>query len=405
MHFKALSDQVSPPSKTVWYFGLLAIGRKVVLPFFRRSYDIHVEKFEGKVPEPCFMVFNHSSRRDFFVTLDGFPYYGRYIMIDSFLRGPMLRFVLPVISDFIFRRRGKSADKVVASALFTINRGINVYLSPEGTTSQNGVTASIRKRTGTMIRESGAGLVTYRIWGSYFVKPTWANHRAKGPTFGKVVNTYTKEQLNAMTPEQINEVIAKDLYFNNYEWIKQARIPYDRENRAECMERVLYTCPKCKKIHTMKSEKDRFFCTDCGYSVDVDEYGLYVGDEVIFDNLYDWDIWQIDLLKSQRQEWIDNPDMVIAFEDDMYFNEEHGDEVTRIEESVRLEMTSHHVRIIGKKNDITVPLDEMYSIFPTSLDTIGITCDGHYYILKAKMPICNRRFRAVHKILKGEEVL
>ena len=405
MHFGALSDKVSPPSKTVWYVGLIAIARKVVLPFFTRSYDIHTEKYDSKIEEPCVMLYNHCSRRDFFVTVDGFRHYGRYILVDSFLRGPMLRFILPVLSDFIFRRRGEVADNVVGSAMATFKRGINVYLSPEGTTSQNGTTASIRKRTGKMISDAGVAMVTYKISGSYFIKPTWANYRAKGPIFGEVVNVYSSDEVKAMTVDEINETIARDIHINSYEWVKKRRIPYDRKNRAERMERVIYTCPKCKKVHTMRSMKDTFFCTECGYSVDVDEYGLYVGDEVIFDNMYDWDIWQINLLKSQRQDWIDNPNKVIATEYNLMLKEEIGDEMSLIEDGVILSISASKVMIKGRETDIMIPTDDVHSFFPSSLDTIGLTAPGKYYVMKAKIPICNRRFRVILKILRGEEIL
>lgn len=52
----------------------------------------------------------------------------------------------------------------------------------------------------------------------------------------------------------------------------------------------------------MKSEGNRFFCTDCGYSVEYNEYGFFEGENVVYDSVTDWDKWQSEALIAHAAE-------------------------------------------------------------------------------------------------------
>ena len=55
---------------------------------------------------------------------------------------------------------------------------------------------------------------------------------------------------------------------------------------------MLFQCPKCGRLMTMKSEGDSIFCTECGYTVTMNSEGFFEGESVIFDSFDQWDDWQ-----------------------------------------------------------------------------------------------------------------
>lgn len=392
-----------PPSFTLWHKFFFWFARHVALKHFKKKLDLHTEPCTKEMDLPCFAVYNHVSDYDFFATADMFRPYCRYVASDAIIRGNK-RFIVPITCDFIYRRKGERADEVVESAMITIDRGISVALAAEGEESPNGETMAVRAKTGKMIKDAGCGLVTMRLTGGYFIKPSWSRNDAKGPSYGEVIGIYTKEQVAAMSVEEINETIYHDIYVNHYRWNKIERHVYERECRAEWMERTLYICPKCKKVCSMKSEVNDLFCTDCGYRVSVDECGFFVGgDDMVFDNLYDWEIWQRELLRSKRPEWLANPDEVITSADHLLLKVTKNDKKVIIDDDVHVEMTARKLTVTGKNIELVMPMDDIVSIVKAWSDDVAISYNGTYYILETPNHVGTRRYRTIFKILKGQD--
>ncbi len=228
---------------------------------------------------------------------------GEHLFRKRWLRMIANFFVKPII-----RRKGVPATEVVGVIKQTLAEGANVWMSPEGVRSINGETAFISPVTGKLVKESGAGLVTYRIHGGYLRSPRWAAVKRKGPMYGEFVAEYTKEQLAGMSVDEINEAIRCDLYVNAFNDQKVRPAVYRGERLAENLETVLYVCPHCKRMAKLQSRDDIFSC-DCGFSVRYTEYGLFenAGEYAMpFDNIADWDKWQRGYLQDQIPKLLQN---------------------------------------------------------------------------------------------------
>ena len=396
---------VSPPRHVLWYKTFLCIGRAILLPPVKLFLRIKTKKDKGEKELPCILVYNHFSNYDYITSVDVFRPYARYIISDAMLRSKFNAIVFPIATDFIYRRKGDKADDAVKSVEATIKAGVCVGLSPEGGVSGNGTTESIRPRTGQMVKDCDCALITMTMHGSYFIYPNWSHYKAKGPMFCEIVGRYTREQIRSMTVDEINEAMARDLYVNHYEWNREKRIPYRRKHRAEWMEKVAGVCPKCKAMDTMHSDKDDFYCENCGYKLTVDEYGFFQGEDVVFDNLYDWDMWQREYLSSQRQKWLDNPDEMITYNDHLRLSVLKDNFPVVLDEDVRIEMTAREIRVIGEKENMTFPLDEVDGITGAIANGFGITYKNEYYQFKAtQRPLWNMKQRYIRKVLRGEPI-
>jgi hypothetical protein len=112
---------------------------------------------------------------------------------------------------------------------------------------------------------------------------------------GRVVGRYPAAELKSMTVEQILSLIERDVYENAYDrqLIRPAR--YRGKNLAEHIELVLYLCPGCKKIGTIRSKGGGFSC-GCGLSGVFKETGFLEGDKLPFPTILEWDRWQTEEL-------------------------------------------------------------------------------------------------------------
>ncbi|MBQ1983192.1 MAG: hypothetical protein II232_01020, partial [Spirochaetaceae bacterium] len=63
------------------------------------------------------------------------------------------------------------------------------------------------------------------------------------------------------------------------------------------MEHAFCICPKCKKIDSLSSIKDKVFCTSCDFSATIDKFG-YFDESCKFKTVAQWDDFQQEELKS-----------------------------------------------------------------------------------------------------------
>lgn len=145
-------------------------------------------------------------------------------------------------------------------------------------------------RTGQLVKDSGAGLITFRTVGGYFKDPRWAKHSRRGRMRGSVVREYMPEELQRMSVDEINEAIRRDIYINAYEQQKKDPHKYKGARSQRTSKRFFIFAPSVtpwvKHIRTTMSFRVNaaIRCT----STNMD----FEGDSLVFDNVLDWDKWQ-----------------------------------------------------------------------------------------------------------------
>lgn len=355
----------------------------------------------------CFLLIsNHTTMLDPIYLAIAFREYLRFVSSDHLLRlgawGKFIRFCVAPIP----KRRGGDSAGTVEMILDSLRCGVNVCLFAEGFCSINGETGFIPPRTGKLVKDSGAGLVTYRFSGGYFQDPRWARRTRRGPLHGAVVREYAPEQLREMTAEEVNDALRRDLYIDAYAEQRRAPQKYRGRRLAEDLETVLYICPKCRSIGTLHSRNDIFSCS-CGYQMRLNEYGFFEGADLVFDNVLAWDKWQKRYMLENAEKWKSCEGVLTSDEEQIFYSIGSGGKKEVFSEHCRAELYRDRLVLTDEKQgkEKTVFLGDISKMSLGGEMKVSFTADGVYYELKSHIRRSGVKYFAFWRILTRKEYL
>lgn len=363
------------------------IGRPVcyLLSRMKFNYRCPVYDMEG----PLLVVSNHVTDWDPLMVGSAFKNHMYFVGSEHIMRQGFLSRLLEYFQPLITRQKGGSAASTVKNMLSEIKQGHSVALFPEGNRTWDGVTREFPRATGKLARTSGATLVTFRLKGGYFSSPRWAGSDIhKGEMYGDIVNVYTPEQLKEMTVEQVNSAIAADIHEDAYATQRKHKIRFRSEQCAEGLESLLFICPKCGKMHRMRSYDNKFFCGACGNELRFGSSGFFSGDGTVFNNVYDWRVWQSEKIRSLCES---------ADEESPIFQDE-GFGLWRVESGKSAEyLGGGYLRLykdhLELPTGICVPIEELVGISIRGQSELHIgTVNGSNFELKSEELRCTEKY-------------
>lgn len=273
----------------------------------------------GLAPDqPALILANHVTSLDpfylstgiarpvFYVASDHIFRLGLASRIISFLVAP-----IPIVKSRIDLR----TIRTIRTIKSIIDQAGLVGLFPEGNRSFNGLTGRILPATGKLVRQLRSPLLLYKIHGGYLSSPRWGRHRRRGVIRCELAMMLTADELAAMSPDAINELIQSGIDVDAFADQKSSPVRFKGRRLAEYLERALFICPKCEGLSTLSSKENLFFCS-CGLTVRYNHFGLFdpaddwsktrQSDGLFFDNTGSWDLWQ----RQKLIEMLDRPEIV-----------------------------------------------------------------------------------------------
>lgn len=267
-----------------------SILRPLVYPYLKIKFGYTYEKAKD-LPETYIVLSNHTTDYDPIFVAMSFPKFMHFIASEHVARWKFLSTLINFAFAPIWRYKGSVAASTVIDVFKKVKDKKNVALFAEGARTWDGITGPILPSTGKMVKKARCGLVTYKIIGGYFASPRWSqSNTRKGYVHGAPVHVYTQEQLEAMTVDEINEAINRDLYEDAY--ARQLKEPkkYTGKDLAKYMENLLFICPKCGKIDTIQTHDNIVTCSACDLSFKYNEYGML--EESTFQTVKELADWQ-----------------------------------------------------------------------------------------------------------------
>lgn len=235
--------------------------------FVAKKYNVKYNfKCDPKTEKgPHILISNHASRADYIFT--GVPLLpNRYNYVagyNEFYRSH-LSLVFGLLK--VIPKKNFSPDHYTIKEVSRVlkNNG-RIVIFPEGMNSISGANQPVAIGTGKFIKHFRLPVYFSVIKGGYLTSPKYNLKDRVGTIEVDFDRMFTPEEIDALSPEQIEDIVNKSLYHDDYKWNKEKGYTFDiGDNGAENLENLLYICPKCKKEHTMKSEGNKFYCTACG---------------------------------------------------------------------------------------------------------------------------------------------
>ena len=360
------------------------------------SYD------KCKIKSKTFLCLaNHTMDMDPLLMVIGTHRHMRYVASANILRG-FSGSIIKFLVDPIPRHKGASADDTVELIKQNLQAGISVGMFPEGNRTWNGESGFISKRTAKLAKESGAALVTYRITGGYMRNPRWAAKARFGKTHGALVNEYTPEMLGAMSVDEIYDAINRDLYVNAYEEQRKNPLPYRSKIPAECIESVLYCCPKCGAFSSIDSKGDQFACR-CGLAGTVDKFGFLHGKDLPYDNVLDWDKAQKEYIRKNAEKFKADTEPLSLDPQATVVIKENGESRT-IAENAAVFIYGDRIRIRDISGaDESFALADITKLSAFRNTRVFFTCGERYVELHFARPVSGLKYYALWRVLTGKE--
>ncbi|NLN82066.1 MAG: 1-acyl-sn-glycerol-3-phosphate acyltransferase [Clostridiales bacterium] len=286
-------DMRRHPLKTSWY--LKPLKKLLCAPAIWKykpviSYENGVENLKG----PFLMLCNHNSFLDFKIasTLLGKNDANYVVAIDGFIgREWLLRRV-----GCICKRKFTNDVNLIKNLKRVIDMGNVAVIYPEARYSLCGTPAVLPRSLGKLAKLLDVPVVTLICHGHHVNSPFWNSAYERGvcPTEATFKQLLTKEQVETLDVDTINQYIVDEFQYDDFAWQKRRGIRICDEKRAEGLHRVLYKCPNCLSERHMTSSGSRIACTACGKEWEMTEYGELraVTGDTEYSHIPDWYEWE-----------------------------------------------------------------------------------------------------------------
>lgn len=257
------------------------------------------KKESGGMNPPCLVLSNHCSDLDpLWITLC-FPFPIFWVASDHIFRKGLVSRLLRWLVSPIPKLKTQNDVHTVRDILSALRSGASVGIFPEGERSWSGETEEISPAIGKLVRRLNVPLVLCRIHGGYASHPRWGDSMRRGPVEVRLARILTPEQMGEMSVDELNEMIKKELHITAEEDQRELKGKYPCKNPAQSLETLLFACPACRRLGTLRSKGDRVFC-DCGLSLRYGKDASLLGGP--FRTLLHWDRWQKGLLRERLME-------------------------------------------------------------------------------------------------------
>lgn len=235
--------------------------------FMAPKYNIHYTFRADPRQEKgaFFFISNHASRLDYiFAGVPLLPQKMNFVAGYNEFHRSHLALVFRLLR--VIPKKNFTPDLYAAKEINRIIKsGGGVCLFPEGMSSISGANQPVAVGTGKLIKHYGIPVYYSVIRGGYLTSPKYNLKDRCGRVEVEFDRLFTPQELESLTPEEIETAINRAIYHDDYAWNKEKGYRYDiGDTGAEDLEDLLFWCPKCGRQHTMATKGNSIFCTACG---------------------------------------------------------------------------------------------------------------------------------------------
>lgn len=267
-------------------------------PFLKVKYNFKVKKVKC-FEEGSIILCNHVTTMDpFFVgNLFDKPVY--YMASKDIFDKPFVGKLIKFLVNPIPKEKGNKGDlQAIKSCLRVAKENGNICIFPEGNRTLSGELGNIDISIVKLVKALKKPLILLNIEGGYGSDPRWSNKTRKGKLDIKIKKIYQYDEIKDIDNEELYKIIIENLTVNEF----NSNVNFKGDNRANYLERVLYICPVCKKLHTIYTDGNFIYCKECGLKILYSEdLSLQTDNELFkFKYINEWYHYQLDWVKKQE---------------------------------------------------------------------------------------------------------
>lgn len=251
--------------------------------------------------QPCLVLMNHSSFIDLMIVgklLKAMPYhivctYDGFVGKDKLMRKigciPTRKFTndISLIKDMLYTTK-------------ELKESIVMY--PEASYSFDGTQTPIPTSLGKCLKLLKVPVIMITTYGAFARDPLYNNLQVrKVPVSAKMECILSTEDIEEKSVKELNAILKEQFTYDHFKWQQDNQVKVDEPFRADCLNRVLYKCPKCQSEGKMIGKGIQLTCNSCGKIYELNEYGYMqaIDGETEYEHIPDWYRYQRECVKQE----------------------------------------------------------------------------------------------------------
>ena len=296
-------DTKRKPSKPKPYLMPIEWGGTTYFSKIAGGAKIERVNCEGLKP-PYLILCNHGSFFDFPLVVKAiFPHRCSWVIsIEEFIgREWIMRNV-----GGIYKRKFTQDLTVVKHILNALTRQkVCCTIYPEARFSLAGINEQIDGALGKLAKTAKVPVVIFITKGNFIRSPQWNKHPyRKVPIEGTFKQIVTREEVTKLSAAEIQRRIEAEFVYDDYAYIRDNKLSMQCDKRAQNIHKILYQCPVCNTEFSTDSKDSRIWCSHCGASWEMDNYGQLHRENGpdVFTHVPDWYRWERENVRREVEE-------------------------------------------------------------------------------------------------------
>lgn len=282
--------------KNLAYLVSAAISKVAI----RAGSTIEKINMDGLKP-PYIVLSNHTQFADLMISFRAtHPYrFNNVATVDGFVG---MEKIMEKLGCACHRKYTTDISLVRAVNKVIHEYGDILYMYPEARYTNIGTTALIPDVVAKLVKKNKVPLVVMIHHGNYLNAPFWDFRQyRKVPFKATMKQVLTAEQVKTMSVDEINEVIQREMYYDDYKWQKENNIRITESFRADGLNKVLYKCPHCLAEGRTVGKGTLLSCEACGKQWEMTELGEMraLNGETEFSHIPDWYEWERECVRKE----------------------------------------------------------------------------------------------------------
>ena len=347
-------------------------------------------------------LINHAGIMDPVLVSSVIPKHVRWVAGAYLFKSFFLRMIIGHGCTAIPKQQGRGDLTTLKTIRAALASGDNVGLFPEGTRTWDGEMMPVDyKALAKFVKFCKASVLFVSLEGAFAQQPRWADFKRDGGVTVHVKSAIDASEIEQTDVETLSSKICEGLRFSNDEWKETVPYSYPCTRRAEGIQRLLYMCPVCRSIDSMKAEGNVIRCSKCSAEAVIDEKdNLEVekspegGKQIPFKTLHEWHVWEAGEIGG-----------VTGFPEEKGVLLQTGDaddagKLETVSEDIRVHLDGGVLRVMCNDGDagreIAIPLGEITSMVLNAKQTMELFRNNVLYRIRLLPDACSLKYHELY---------